>query len=65
MNWESVKHIYRHVFRGDKIEFLGNNNYRITSYSTYGQIGWRFKDWDSNGKARFYQEYNNGRIVWR
>ena len=72
MNWETIKYIYYHVLiLKDKIEYLGEDKYRLTSYHKDGQKYWsgEYKDrvphgrhmsWFEKGTKSLEYEYKNG-----
>ncbi|KKL51118.1 hypothetical protein LCGC14_2298660 [marine sediment metagenome] len=57
MNWKTIKKIYIEVLvRGAKIEYFGEDKYRITSYHSNGNKKWsdEYKENILHGKTIHY-----------
>lgn len=61
MNWEAIKQIYYRILKyNDKIEYLGDDKYKLSSYYKSGKKYWRaeYKNEKCHGKIIFW--YSNG-----
>lgn len=75
MNFETIKKIYKMVLiYNRKIEYLGNDEYRLTEHYQDGQkmciMGFKngtlhgeHTDWYANGALRSNQKWKNGKQV--
>ncbi len=75
MNWEAIKKIYIEVLvHGNKIEYLGEDKYKLSQYYLNGQKRWEFRYknqllhgegsvWSSNGTLISHGKYLNGDIA--
>lgn len=73
MNWGAIKHIYRMVLISNhKIEYLGDDKYRITVYYKSGEkyyeieykndiLHGRYIKWDLSGSKYWEDNYKNGK----
>ena len=72
MNWGAIKSIYRYVLiHKNKIEFLGEDRYKIISFRRTGKKHWereyqngllhgKIMYWHKNGQKWWEEEYQNG-----
>ena len=77
MNWKAIKRIYECVLvRNDKIEYLGENKYKLTEYHSSGEKRWEReyrnelahgKDiwWQKNGVEFRRYEFRDGKPIKR
>ena len=75
MNWLAIKQIYyRDIVHNDKIEYLGEDRYKLISLYRTGEKHWESeykngqlcgKDivWWINGQKNYGKEYQNGKRI--
>ena len=75
MNWKAIKHIYHCILiHNYKIEYFGEDEYKITRYYLNGQKRWEFEYkngllhgegllWATNGTVLSRGKYLNGDIA--
>ena len=75
MNWETIKQIYISILvNGEKIEYLGNDEYIFTEYYPSGSKYWevKYKNGKPHGKTvRWFEDgtklcefpYENGKLI--
>ena len=62
---ETIKNIYRNVLTYNrKIEYLGEDKYRITSYYSSGEKCWKQEYQNEQRHGNYVWWYKDGRNYW-